>query len=111
VQATSVNDDLARRNHQLDTDLAKAKIGIGKINILDIENKLQFGTYNDRAQNSSEVNKMITSFEKHGRQLYMIFVSRLAYGTGILPIFKTMSHMYPLFQMRKACYVCYDLRI
>jgi len=70
VQATSVNDDLARRNHQLDTDLAKAKIGIGKINILDIENKLQFGTYNDRAQNSSEVNKMITSFEKHGRQWY-----------------------------------------
>jgi hypothetical protein len=54
----------------LDTDLAKAKIGISKINILDIENKLQFGTYNDRAQNLSEVNKMIMSFEKHGRQWY-----------------------------------------
>jgi hypothetical protein len=43
--------------------------------------------------------------------LYMIFVSRFASDTGILPIFKTLSHIYPLFQMRKVCYICYDLRI
>ncbi|KAG1806206.1 uncharacterized protein BJ212DRAFT_1303720 [Suillus subaureus] len=57
-------------NQELDIAVTKVKIRIGKINILEIANKLQFGTYNDRAQNLSEVNKMIILFKKHRQQWY-----------------------------------------
>ncbi|KAG1868944.1 hypothetical protein DFJ58DRAFT_837782 [Suillus subalutaceus] len=70
VQATSVNDEQTRKKHELDVAVGKARIGVSRINILEIANELRFGTYNDRPQNSSEVNKMITLFEKHGWQWY-----------------------------------------
>ncbi|KAG1807037.1 uncharacterized protein BJ212DRAFT_1303679 [Suillus subaureus] len=54
VQAASLNNDLTCKNQELDITVAKVNIGIGKINILEIMNKLQFGTYNNRAQNLSE---------------------------------------------------------
>ncbi|KAG2335551.1 hypothetical protein BDR05DRAFT_1006689 [Suillus weaverae] len=68
VQAKIYGDEQAAKIQQLDAGLEKAKIGIGKINLLEIENKPIFGTYNDRPQKSTEVNKMLTSFEKNGIQ-------------------------------------------
>ncbi|KAG1729401.1 hypothetical protein EDB19DRAFT_1832442 [Suillus lakei] len=46
------------------------QIGVGKLNILKIANKLKFGTYNEQPQKSTEVNKMITSFEMNGHQWF-----------------------------------------
>lgn len=68
VGATSDMQDPAERVSVLDKKLESAVLGIGKINILGIGNELVFGRYNDRALKTSEVNKMITSFEKHGMQ-------------------------------------------
>ena len=61
-------EDPAERTVTLDAKLESAVLGIGKINILQISNELKFGRYNDRPVKHSEVNKMITSFEKHGIQ-------------------------------------------
>ncbi|KAG2348659.1 hypothetical protein BDR05DRAFT_996032 [Suillus weaverae] len=63
-------DDPAARIRQLDAAIETAKIGIGKINLLKIVNALTFGVYNDRAEKTSEVNKMVTSFETHGIQAF-----------------------------------------
>ncbi|KAG1762375.1 hypothetical protein EDD22DRAFT_847143 [Suillus occidentalis] len=60
--------DPAARAIALDAKLEEAKLGIGKINVIKIANKLTFGRYNDRPVKESEVNKMITSYEKHGMQ-------------------------------------------
>ncbi|KAG1772197.1 hypothetical protein EV702DRAFT_1201585 [Suillus placidus] len=68
VQGMIDMDDPAARTVVLDGKLEKAIIGIGKINILDIENEIQFGRYNNRPLKISEVNKMITLFDKHGMQ-------------------------------------------
>ncbi|KAG2337832.1 hypothetical protein BDR05DRAFT_952347 [Suillus weaverae] len=68
VQGTIDMDGPAARTVALDDKLEKAIIGIGKINVLEIENDVQFGRYNDRPLKISEVNKMITSFDKHGMQ-------------------------------------------
>ncbi|KAG1770783.1 hypothetical protein EV702DRAFT_1049234 [Suillus placidus] len=70
VQPKALTDDIARKTHQLDLAVEKALMGFGKINILHIKNQLKFGTYNERPQKSTEVNKMITSFENHGRQWF-----------------------------------------
>jgi hypothetical protein len=70
VQAKIGGDETAAKIQQLDAGLEKAKIGIGKLNILGIENKLVFGAYNDRPEKSTEVNKMLTSFEKNGIQSF-----------------------------------------
>lgn len=58
----------AARTIALDAKVEAAKLGIGKINVLNLENPLVFGRYNDRPLKTSEVNKMITSYEKHGMQ-------------------------------------------
>ncbi|KAG2344209.1 hypothetical protein BDR05DRAFT_947607 [Suillus weaverae] len=70
VTAKVPKDDLAMQIQQLDAALKAAKIVISKINILQLENVLQFGTYNSCPKKTSEVNKMITSFEKHGIQAF-----------------------------------------
>ncbi|KAG1717316.1 hypothetical protein EDB19DRAFT_1840415 [Suillus lakei] len=63
-------DELAAKIQCLDVALAKARIGIGKINILKLENRLTFGVYNDRPEKTTEINKMLTSFESHGIQAF-----------------------------------------
>ncbi|KAG1717388.1 hypothetical protein EDB19DRAFT_1918386 [Suillus lakei] len=67
---TVPSDKLARQTQQMDKAIRTAQIGAGKLNILKIANKLKFGTYNERPQKSTEVNKMITSFEMNGRQWF-----------------------------------------
>jgi hypothetical protein len=68
VEAKADMDDPAEKTVALDVKLESAVLGIGKINILEPGNDLKFGRYNDRPLKTSEVNKMITSFEKHGMQ-------------------------------------------
>ncbi|KAG2050856.1 hypothetical protein BDR06DRAFT_974134 [Suillus hirtellus] len=68
VEATLPTSDAALEIQRLDAGVNNTIIGIGKINILAIENTLKFGTYNDRLLNKSEVNKMVDSFEKYGLQ-------------------------------------------
>lgn len=72
VQATSTvpSDELAKHTQRMDKALRSAQIGIGKVNVLAKNLKLKFGTYNERPQKSTEVNKMITSFEMNGRQWF-----------------------------------------
>jgi hypothetical protein len=54
----------------MDKAMHDAMIGYGTFNVLKIENTLKFGTYNDRPQKSTKVNKIITSFENHGHQWF-----------------------------------------
>lgn len=70
VQATLGIDEAAVKMLELDEAVEAAKIGFGKVNLLDMKNPLAFGIYNDRPLKMSEVNKMITSFEKHGIQWF-----------------------------------------
>ncbi|KAG2138022.1 hypothetical protein DEU56DRAFT_912648 [Suillus clintonianus] len=70
VQPAELTDDHALKIEQLNAALLPAKIGIGKINNLKLENKLIFGVYNDRPENTSEINKMVTSFEFNGIQAF-----------------------------------------
>lgn len=70
VQATLGIDEPAVKMLELDEAVEAAKIGFGKVNILTLGNRLEFGIYNDRPVKTSEVNKMITSFEKHGIQWF-----------------------------------------
>ncbi|KAG0692495.1 hypothetical protein DFH29DRAFT_1008548 [Suillus ampliporus] len=68
VEATAPKYDVAGEVQVLDQRVVEARIGIGMVNILEMENPLIFGTYNDRPQKMTEVNKMIASFEVHGIQ-------------------------------------------
>ncbi|KAG2353680.1 hypothetical protein BDR07DRAFT_1382927 [Suillus spraguei] len=70
VKAMQPENDMAAENRRLEAALEKAQLGIGKINLLHIGNPLKFGTYNDRPLKPSEVNKMLTSFEKFGIQSF-----------------------------------------
>ncbi|KAG1718820.1 hypothetical protein EDB19DRAFT_1919959 [Suillus lakei] len=70
AQSVVPTDELAAKIQCLDVALAKARIGIGKINILKLENRLTFGVYNDRPEKTTEINKMLTSFESHGIQAF-----------------------------------------
>ncbi|KAG0692405.1 hypothetical protein DFH29DRAFT_1084743 [Suillus ampliporus] len=68
VEAMAPKYDVAGEVQALDKRVAEARIGIGMVNILEMENPLIFGMYNDRPQKMTEVNKMIASFEVHGIQ-------------------------------------------
>ncbi|KAG1717541.1 hypothetical protein EDB19DRAFT_1922612 [Suillus lakei] len=70
AQSVVPTDELAAKIQCLDVALAKARIGIGKINILKLENRLTFGVYNDRPEKMTKINKMLTSFESHGIQAF-----------------------------------------
>lgn len=61
-------DDPAEKTVMLDVKHESAVLGISKINILELPNILKFGRYNDQLLKTSEVNKIITLFEKHGTQ-------------------------------------------
>ncbi|KAG1727413.1 hypothetical protein EDB19DRAFT_1833110 [Suillus lakei] len=68
VEAKVNNNNQAAKIQCLDAALEKVKIGIGKLDLLQMENKIVFGTYNDHLKKSMEVNKMLTSFENNGLQ-------------------------------------------
>jgi hypothetical protein len=68
VEASVDMADPAARTIALDAKLEAAKLGIGKINILQFVNRLEFGRYNNRPLKESEVNKMIMLYEKHRMQ-------------------------------------------
>ncbi|KAG0692330.1 hypothetical protein DFH29DRAFT_1084805, partial [Suillus ampliporus] len=68
IQAKMPENDPAAEAQRLNQEVETARIGNGYINILDLENPLIFGTYNDRPEKMSEINKMMTSFERHGIQ-------------------------------------------
>ncbi|KAG1719068.1 hypothetical protein EDB19DRAFT_1837093 [Suillus lakei] len=70
VQPVVPTDDPAAKIQHLDAAVEKAKIGIGRMNVLKLNNALTFGVYNDRQEKSSEINKMVTSFEIHGIQAF-----------------------------------------
>ncbi|KAG0691521.1 hypothetical protein DFH29DRAFT_1074484 [Suillus ampliporus] len=68
IQAKMPENDPAAEAQRLNQEVETARIRNGYINILDLENPLIFGTYNDRPEKMSEINKMMTSFERHGIQ-------------------------------------------
>ncbi|KAG2122720.1 hypothetical protein DEU56DRAFT_760253 [Suillus clintonianus] len=70
IEPAVPTDEAAEQIQRLDAAIERAKIGIGKINILKIDNELRFGKYNDRPERKSEINKMVTSFEAHGIQAF-----------------------------------------
>ncbi|KAG0691590.1 hypothetical protein DFH29DRAFT_1010712 [Suillus ampliporus] len=70
VQASGAKEQGAKVT-RLNAALETAMLGIGKINILKIGNKLTFGAYNDRPQKAAEVNKMLASFEKYDIQAFV----------------------------------------
>ena len=59
-------DDVGTATQKLDHGLAKCKAGVAWIDLLGIKNQLKFGVYNDRPENDSERQKLITSFKTAG---------------------------------------------
>ncbi|KAG1879689.1 hypothetical protein C8R48DRAFT_668480 [Suillus tomentosus] len=57
-----LENDVAKMTQKLDTQVGKCKAGVAWINILALSKRLKFGTYNDRAENESETNKLVASF-------------------------------------------------
>ncbi|KAG1882287.1 uncharacterized protein F5891DRAFT_1251064 [Suillus fuscotomentosus] len=57
-----LDNDVAKMMQKLDTQVGKCKAGVAWINILALSKRLKFGTYNDRAENETETNKLVTSF-------------------------------------------------
>ncbi|KAG1829436.1 hypothetical protein EV424DRAFT_1344167 [Suillus variegatus] len=70
VEAMLLNDDPALKNQQLDAGVKAAKIGIRKINLLDIKNDLKFDAHDDRPKNKAEIQKMVTFFKKYSIQAF-----------------------------------------
>ncbi|KAG2031386.1 hypothetical protein BDR03DRAFT_986444 [Suillus americanus] len=66
VEANAPTNDPAQATQKMDMQLAKCRLGVAYIDILNIQNPLLFGKYNDRPQVEREVNKLITSFKKEG---------------------------------------------
>ncbi|KAG1898927.1 uncharacterized protein F5891DRAFT_1040589 [Suillus fuscotomentosus] len=57
-----LDNDVGKMTQKLDTQVGKCKAGVAWINILALSKRLKFGTYNDRAENETETNKLVTSF-------------------------------------------------
>ncbi|KAG1729403.1 hypothetical protein EDB19DRAFT_1832447 [Suillus lakei] len=68
VEAKVNKDNQVAKIQHLDAALKQAKIGIGKLELLQMDNKIVFGTYNDCPKKLTEVNKMLSSFENNGVQ-------------------------------------------
>ncbi|KAG1748543.1 hypothetical protein EDB19DRAFT_1825597 [Suillus lakei] len=68
VEAKVNKDDQVAKIQHLDAALKQAKIGIGKLELLQMDNKIVFGTYNDCPKKLTEVNKMLSSFKNNGVQ-------------------------------------------
>ncbi|KAG2336036.1 hypothetical protein BDR05DRAFT_1063727 [Suillus weaverae] len=58
--------DIAKETQRLDTQVAKCKAGVAWINLLEMQDRLKFGKYNDRPPNDAEINKLIGSFKSSG---------------------------------------------
>ncbi|KAG2053955.1 hypothetical protein BDR06DRAFT_971872 [Suillus hirtellus] len=57
-----LENDVAKQTQKLDMQVGKCKAGVGWMNILALSKQLKFGTYNDRAENESETNKLVMLF-------------------------------------------------
>ncbi|KAG1719939.1 hypothetical protein EDB19DRAFT_1918388 [Suillus lakei] len=66
IQAVKAENDVGQETQKLDTQLAKCRAGIAWIDLLKMAKRLKFGVYNDRAENETERNKLIASFQKAG---------------------------------------------
>ncbi|KAG2337849.1 hypothetical protein BDR05DRAFT_1004725 [Suillus weaverae] len=66
IEALAPKTDIAKETQKLDTQVAKCKVGVAWVNLLDIAKRLTFGVYNDRPENDAEVNKLIGCFEANG---------------------------------------------
>ena len=51
---------------QLDKKVGKCRLGVAWVDLLELENELKFGDYNDRPESENETNKIIASFRKIG---------------------------------------------
>ncbi|KAG2062779.1 hypothetical protein BDR04DRAFT_1123710, partial [Suillus decipiens] len=58
--------DVAKEMQRLDNQVAKCKVGIASINLLEIAGRLKFGVYNDRPEKESETKRLVECFEKSG---------------------------------------------
>ncbi|KAG2029474.1 hypothetical protein BDR03DRAFT_1018338 [Suillus americanus] len=66
VQPQKPKNNIAQETQRLDTQLAKCKVGVAWINLLEMQDRLKFGRYNDRPPNDTEINKLIGSFKASG---------------------------------------------
>ncbi|KAG1726753.1 hypothetical protein EDB19DRAFT_1833324 [Suillus lakei] len=66
IQAVKAENDVGQEMQKLDTQLAKCRAGVAWIDLLKMAKRLKFGVYNDRAENKTERNKLIASFQKAG---------------------------------------------
>ncbi|KAG2029473.1 hypothetical protein BDR03DRAFT_1018337 [Suillus americanus] len=66
IQAQAPQHDIGKETQRLDTLVAKCKVGVAWVNLLDIGKQMMFGEYNDRMENDAETNKLIASFKGSG---------------------------------------------
>ncbi|KAG2355352.1 hypothetical protein BDR07DRAFT_1493281 [Suillus spraguei] len=66
VRAEAPENDLGKETQRLDTSVAKCKAGVAWLNILTFAHRFKFGIYNDRPENETETNKLISAFKTKG---------------------------------------------
>ncbi|KAG2361111.1 hypothetical protein BDR07DRAFT_1377501 [Suillus spraguei] len=66
VRAEAPENDLGKETQRLDTLVAKCKAGIAWLNILTFAHRFKFGIYNNRPENETETNKLISVFKTKG---------------------------------------------
>ncbi|KAG1755295.1 uncharacterized protein EDB91DRAFT_1242496 [Suillus paluster] len=66
VEALAPKHDIGKKTQKLDSEVARCRVGVAWIDLLEIGERLRFGVYNDRAENEAETNKLVASFKASG---------------------------------------------
>ncbi|KAG1735361.1 uncharacterized protein EDB91DRAFT_1083809 [Suillus paluster] len=66
VEALAPKHDIGKKTQKLDSEIARCRVGVAWIDLLEIGERLRFRAYNDRAENEAETNKLVASFKASG---------------------------------------------
>ncbi|KAG1719863.1 hypothetical protein EDD22DRAFT_854788, partial [Suillus occidentalis] len=66
IEAVPPKMDVAKETQKLDAMVAKCKIGVAWVDLLNVAKHLKFGVYNDRPENEAETNKLVGCFQSNG---------------------------------------------
>ncbi|KAG1719365.1 hypothetical protein EDD22DRAFT_854997, partial [Suillus occidentalis] len=66
IEAVPPKMDVAKETQKLDAMVAKCKIGVAWVDLLNVAKRLKFGVYNDRPENEAETNKLVGCFQSNG---------------------------------------------
>jgi hypothetical protein len=65
IEAVPPKMDIAKEMLKLDAMVAKCKIRMAWVDLLNVAKRLKFGIYNDRPENEAETNKLVGCFQSN----------------------------------------------